>query len=61
MKSIISDGKIKNESMTRFCCKHCGCIFTADKQDYSIHPDFRNGIYAKAECPYCKNETEEDI
>ena len=49
---IIKPGK-RTETTKRFTCKHCGCVFKADKDDYEEVYILNNGYYLKIYCPYC--------
>lgn len=37
-----------------FTCKHCGCVFEADKTEYK-YSSFRNEESYQIECPECGN------
>ena len=49
---IIKPGK-KPETTKRFTCKHCGCVFKADKGDYEEMYSLNNGYYLLIDCPTC--------
>ena len=50
---IIKPGK-KPETVKRFTCRHCGCVFEADEGDYELVFNFCNGNYVlKVDCPDC--------
>lgn len=49
---IIKPGK-KPETTKRFTCKHCGCVFKADKDDYEEVYSLCNGYYLLIDCPTC--------
>ena len=49
---IIKPGK-KPETTKRFTCKHCGCVFKADKDDYEEVYSLSNGYYLLIDCPTC--------
>lgn len=50
---IIKPGK-KPETTKRFTCKHCGCVFNADKDDYEEMYSLCNGYYLRVDCPVCE-------
>lgn len=41
-------------TIVRFSCDMCGCLFEADSSEYKIQRDFRNGRYFSCPCPTCK-------
>lgn len=41
---IIKLGK-KPDTVKRFTCEHCGCVFEADRHDYEETFDGRDGCY----------------
>lgn len=49
---IIKLGK-KPETTKRFTCRHCGCVFMADVDDYEKEYSLCNGYYLKIDCPCC--------
>lgn len=52
---IIKSGNLKKFNMTiRFECPQCGCLFEADKNEYKIHDDQRNGPWIEVHCPFYK-------
>jgi ribosomal protein S27E len=55
---IIREGDLERmESMRRFECKRCGCVWEASGGEYRVESDFRNGHFAVMRCPTCKTET----
>ena len=51
---IIKAGDLKRLSdVHRFQCSRCGCIWEADRSEYQIETDFRNGHYFSMRCPTC--------
>nr|DAF94510.1 MAG TPA: Transcription initiation factor IIE, alpha FINGER, Transcription [Siphoviridae sp. ctTDf8] len=48
---IIKPGK-KPDTMRRFECTNCGCVFTADEADYAVFDNYTTTDY-KATCPTC--------
>lgn len=52
---IIKDGNLRRFNMTkRFECPWCGCVFEADKNEYKIHDDQKDGPWIEVHCPFCK-------
>ena len=51
MKRVIKSGKMKPTTIT-FKCSWCGCVFEADREDYTEHFD-RNEHYYNSTCPTC--------
>ena len=52
---IIKYGKaVRLGSDRKFECKHCGCIFIANKDEYTARDDFRNGTFYESTCPGCE-------
>ena len=49
---IIKPGK-KPETIERFECPHCGCVFMADVDDYEEEYSLCNGYYLKIDCKTC--------
>lgn len=42
------------ETIKRFMCPNCGCIFEADKDSYKLIPDItEQNLMASAICPSC--------
>lgn len=52
---IIKLGK-KPDTVKRFKCRHCGCVFMADVDDYKKEYSLCNGYYLKVDCPTCGRE-----
>lgn len=54
---IIKDGELSLLKETiEFKCDKCGCVFTADKDDYMYRSDQSEGIsWYQISCPYCSN------
>ena len=54
---IIKQGDLSRLKHTkRFECRHCGCIFLADDNEYIKGDMWRNLQTYTACCPYCDNE-----
>ena len=49
---IIKPGK-KPDTIKRFTCSHCGCVFMADVDDCEVAYSLLNGYYFKIDCPFC--------
>ena len=49
---IIKPGK-KPETIERFECPRCGCVFMADVYDCEVAYSLLNGYYLKIDCPCC--------
>ena len=50
---IIKPGK-KPDTIERFECSHCGCVFDADMDSYRLNLDITEGTpYVYALCPTC--------
>ena len=49
---IIKLGK-KPDTVKRFKCRNCGCVFEADRQDYEEVYILSNGYYLLIDCPTC--------
>lgn len=50
---IIKQGDTqKLKRIKRFICSNCGCIFDADKNEYSIGTQY-NETYYFCKCPFC--------
>lgn len=49
---IIKPGKIPN-TMKRFECDYCGCVFEGEKEDYQIGFCTDNTLAAVMNCPTC--------
>lgn len=54
---IIKNGDLNKIRRTiRFTCKHCGCEFEADKEDYEYQFSQRENYgWYETRCPYCTN------
>lgn len=53
---IIKEGNLELlKKYVRFECNHCGCVFEAEKGEYVIHSDQREGTWYSVKCPTCKN------
>lgn len=51
---IIKKGDLTRVDTTRhFNCKHCGCLFEANRSEYKTQSDFRNGHFYVHQCPTC--------
>lgn len=58
---IIKQGDLNRLKKTvSFECKTCGCIFEADKDEYSIQHQY-NHPYVSVTCPCCKDIVHEDL
>ena len=53
MKTILEHGK-KPSTIKEFICTYCGCVFTADADEYKHNFD-RNEDYWSSDCPECGN------
>lgn len=51
MKKVIQHGSSRNP-VKRFLCAECGCVFDADKIDYTEVFDL-NEVYYYSYCPEC--------
>ena len=49
---IIKPGK-KPDTIKRFTCSHCGCVFMAYVDDCEVAYSLLNGYYFKIDCPCC--------
>jgi hypothetical protein len=50
---IIKEGDIEHLKLTkRFLCRGCGCVFDADKWEYSSYSSY-NEVYFVCPCPTC--------
>ena len=49
---IIKAGRPKR-AIARFECRECGCVFEAERCEYRIETDYRNGHYYVCPCPTC--------
>ena len=49
---IIKPGK-KPDTIRRFTCSHCGCVFEADKDSYGLVCDAYRRQWAYITCPTC--------
>lgn len=64
---IIKQGKSKEEverivkATKRFECERCGCVFEADKVEYSIRQCGYNETEYYCKCPNCENSAGEVI
>ena len=51
---ILKNGKPEaSRPVIRFECRVCGCLFDAERHEYSTMNDYRNGYYHVARCPCC--------
>lgn len=51
---VIKQGDLARvESLRRFECERCGCVFEASGTEYRTEHDYRNGVYFVMECPTC--------
>lgn len=59
---IIQHGKPKTDFNTikRFKCDFCGCVFEADKGEYKVGTQY-NSIYHQCKCPDCGKHANEVI
>lgn len=54
---IIKVGDLKRlDTAHRFECEHCGCIWEADRTEYLVQTDYRNGHYYMMQCPTCRRD-----
>ena len=51
--TIIKAGTKKKHEPIEFKCYKCGCIFTADEEDYEEEFSIGNTSYLKIDCPCC--------
>ena len=54
MITIIKHGTIKKKR-----CEKCGCVFTYEEEDISVHDDIEFALgsrYSFVTCPQCKEE-----
>ena len=49
---IIKQGK-KPDTSIKFTCRFCGCVFIAEKGEYSIVPMGYNDVGYECNCPNC--------
>ena len=49
---IIKPG-MRPETIERFECPRCGCVFMADVDDCEVAYSLLNGYYLKIDCPCC--------
>lgn len=49
---IIKPGK-KPDTVKRFECRHCGCVFMVGMDDYEKVHILCNGYYLRIDCPTC--------
>lgn len=62
---IIKQGKSKEEleailkAEKRFECSTCGCVFTANNDEYRYEEDYIYYSYYYCECPNCGNRAHE--
>lgn len=57
MKIIKVGDMNRLNTMHRFECERCGCVWEADASEYRIESDYRNGRYYVCKCPTCMRET----
>lgn len=51
---IITQGDLnKTKRIIRFTCKTCGCVWEAEKSEYTYNFDQRDGEYSSMRCPCC--------
>ena len=43
----------KPDTIKRFTCKHCGCVFEAGRDDYGLVGDAYGNQWAYITCPTC--------
>ena len=55
MITIIKHGTIKKKR-----CDSCGCVFTYEDEDISIHDDL-GSRYSFVTCPQCKEEIKLEV
>ena len=55
MITIIKHGTIKKKR-----CDSCGCVFTYEEEDISIHDDL-GSRYSFVTCPQCKEEIKLEV
>ena len=59
MITIIKHGTIKKKR-----CDSCGCVFTYEEEDISIHDDVEFAVgsrYSFVTCPQCKEEIKLEV
>ena len=54
MKKIVMPGIVRDNSVRRFQCHNCGCIFDSD--EYEVASDYCNGLIYASVCPTCKKK-----
>jgi len=53
--TIIVEGDLNRlNKVKRFSCRECGCVFDADKTEYTAESQY-NETYYKCTCPTCGN------
>ena len=53
---IITYGNLEKQTVKRFQCTYCGCIFEADKNEYNCISIPLNGNVYSCNCPCCLKE-----
>lgn len=62
IKIITEDTEPTPKKMTRrFTCRHCGCTFTADKDDYDTYFLPLSGYEYFCKCPCCGYGTSKSV
>ena len=57
MKIIVEGNRDRIRRIIRFTCSACGCVWEADKSEYTYSYDQRDGEYSNMRCPCCGNTT----
>lgn len=55
MKIIVNGDLDRTKRTIRFTCKSCGCVWEANKDEYTYHCDQRDGEFSYMKCPCCGN------
>lgn len=52
---ILKNGDLRKFNQVKeFSCHYCGCVFEANKNEYTLHDDQRDGPWIEIRCPCCK-------
>ena len=53
MKILVQGDIEKTKKYKRFDCKHCGCVFLANGDEYNDWSNQHDGVMFGIECPCC--------
>ena len=53
MRILKNGDQAAGRPVVRFGCKKCGCLYEAERHEYTIENDRKQGYCYRARCPCC--------